>query len=241
MVAPGAGVVVSRPAWSPVGRVIHRATLPARRALLRRRLGRLALTEVEGVPLVVLPQVFHPGVFRTTGVLVRAMRLAGGIGRDTRVLDLGTGTGVLGVVAATLGAAVTALDINPDAVRCARINALLNRVDDRMTVVEGDLFDAVTARVDLVLFNPPFFSGPPSDAIDRAWRSVDVLDRFAAGLDGGLTPLGRALVAFSSHGDEARFLSVLGEAGLDVRRGHAEDLGDEIVTVFDIRRGRVQR
>jgi HemK-related putative methylase len=235
MVATRAGVVVSRQTWSPVGRVIHRATLPARRALLRRHLGRLTLADVEGMPLVVLPQVFHPGVFRTSGVFVRAMRLVGGIGPATRVLDVGTGTGILGVVAASLGAAVTALDVNPDAVRCARINAMLNRVDDRMNVVEGDLFEGATPLYDLVLFNPPFFKGPPADALDRAWRSVDVLDRFAAGLAGVLAPSGRALVSASSHANEPGFVSTLGGAGLHVRPAHAEDLGDEMVTVFEVR------
>jgi len=54
-----------------------------------------------------------------------------------------------------------AVDINPVAVRCARANAVLNGLDDRIHVLEGDLFDPLpgNARFDLVAFNPPFFRG----------------------------------------------------------------------------------
>jgi release factor glutamine methyltransferase len=217
-----------------VGRALHRATLPARRAVLRRRLGQLTVTDVEGIPIVVMPRVFHPGVFRTSGVLARAVRDAG-IVSGTRVLDLGTGTGVIGVVAAGLGATVTAADVNPDAVRCARINAILNAVDDRMTVVQSDLFDGVPGPFDLIAFNPPFFEGPPRDPLDEAWRSVGVIDRFAAGVGACLAPEGRALVAFSNHADQAGFVAAVSTAALVVRSLRAEDLGDEVVTVFEIR------
>jgi release factor glutamine methyltransferase len=222
--------------WSPLGRAIHRATQPARRAVLRRRhLGQLTTTEVEGIPLIVLPRVFHPGVFRTSGVLVRALRAHGSIGLGTRVLDLGTGTGVLGVAAAALGGAVTAVDINPDAVRCTRMNAILNRVDDRMTVFEADLFEGVGTGFDLVLFNPPFFDGVPRDHLDGAWRSVDARDRFVAGLAGVLAQGGRALLVFSNHGDQDGLLAAFRSRELVARTLVAVDLGDELVSVFDIR------
>ena len=52
------------------------------------------------------------------------------------VLDLCTGTGVLGVVAARAGAAVTAIDVSRRAVLCARLNARLNGV--RVEARRGD-------------------------------------------------------------------------------------------------------
>ena len=50
-----------------------------------------------------------------------------------------------------------AVDINPEAVRCAGINALLNHFEHKIEVRHGDLFAAVPAeRFDLIVFNPPF-------------------------------------------------------------------------------------
>ncbi len=57
---------------------------------------------------------------------------------------------------------VVAVDINPAAVRCAQINALLNQLEQRIEVRRGDLFAPVAGeRFDLVLFNPPFLRGAP--------------------------------------------------------------------------------
>ena len=62
------------------------------------------------------------------------------------ILDLGTGSGIGALFAARAGCLVTAVDINPEAVRCARINALMNRLEERVQVLEGDLFAPVAGR-----------------------------------------------------------------------------------------------
>jgi ribosomal protein L11 methyltransferase len=57
-----------------------------------------------------------------------------------RVLDLGTGTGILAIAAAKLGSpAVLALDIDPDAVAVAHENVLLNQVEDQVQAEVGTL------------------------------------------------------------------------------------------------------
>src|SRR5918998_1543964 len=59
-----------------------------------------------------------------------------------RVLDMGTGCGVNGILAARAGADVLALDINPEAVRAARDNARRNGVADRLEVRLSDMSSA---------------------------------------------------------------------------------------------------
>lgn len=227
-------VPAARWSWRRLRRT---AVLPLRRTLLRRRLGRLVVEHVEGIPLVVLPDVFNPGVFESSDSVVRALRQTLPPVARGRVLDLGTGSGVNAIAAALLGYDVVAADINPAAVRCARMNAIMHRVEARMDVREGDLFAPVAGeQFDLVLFNPPFFAGVPSSDLDRAWRSVDVLERFGAGLDGVLAPGGRALVVVSSHGGEARTLSALEAGGFSVTPVLVTDLGYEVVTIVEARR-----
>ncbi|BCS31749.1 hypothetical protein TBR22_A09530 [Luteitalea sp. TBR-22] len=219
-------------------RLAVRAALPVRRHFLRKRLGRLVCEEVEGISLVVLPTVFNAAVFGSSDVLVRALRAHARVsgGPRGRLLDMGTGTGIGAVAAAQLGYEVVAVDVNPDAVRCARINALQHRVEDRVRAVEGDLFAPLDGeRFDVVLFNPPFFDGAPRSTLDRAWRSVDVPERFGAGLPGALAPGGVGLVIVSSHGGRERTEGALRQAGLHVDAFLVEDLGYEVVTVLAAR------
>jgi ribosomal protein L11 methyltransferase len=58
----------------------------------------------------------------------------------SHVLDVGTGTGILGIACAKLGAkAVLCVDNDPLATKIAQENALVNRVEDRVTVVHRDI------------------------------------------------------------------------------------------------------
>jgi release factor glutamine methyltransferase len=100
-----------------------------------------------------------------------------------------------------------AVDINAAAVHCAAINASLSHLEEKIDVRHGDLFAPVAAeRFDLVVFNPPFLRGTPRNDRERAWRSSDVAERFAAGLGAHLKPGGSALVLLSTFGDAAGFL-----------------------------------
>jgi hypothetical protein len=77
-----------------------------------------------------------------------------------RTLDLGTGCGVLGLLAASHSERVVATDCNPRAVAFARFNARLNGMDN-VDCREGDLFEPVAdERFDLVVSNPPFVIAP---------------------------------------------------------------------------------
>ncbi|MCZ7569703.1 MAG: methyltransferase [Ardenticatenaceae bacterium] len=207
------------------------------RLFQRHRYRRLVLEEVAGTPILVLPQVFNPALFRSGAFLVGCLG-PDVISPSARVLDLGTGSGIGSVFAARWSGRVVAVDINPEAVRCARINALLNRVEERVEVRDGDLFAPVRGeRFDMVLFNPPYYPGQPRDALDWAWRSSDVHERFAAGLAGHLAPGGRALVVLSSDAGEGRWMDAFRTNGLSPRIFRQRDLINETITVYEVRRG----
>jgi len=165
------------------------------------RYDRLRIERVLDLPIVVLPTVANPKVLRTGAFF--ASRIDGRlVAPNAEVLDMGTGSGVCALFAARHARRVVAVDVNPGAVRCTTVNALLNQLDARVDARQGDLFAPVAGeRFDLVLFNPPFLAGAPKDARDAAWRSSDLPHRFAAGLAGHLHPGGTALVLLSSFGD----------------------------------------
>jgi HemK-related putative methylase len=201
------------------------------RLFQQHRFARLVVERVAGYPFLVLPMVFNPKLFRTSEVFVRVLdgRL---VPQGSRVLDMGTGSGVAAVVASQWAGSVVAVDANPEAVRCARINVMLNRVEDRVDVREGDLFSALgDERFDVVLFHPPYLRGHPGGHLDRAFFAGDVITRFAPELPEHLAPGGHALVLMSSDGDEAAFERAFAASGLSGEVVARHDLGNEVVTV----------
>ncbi|NPA49010.1 MAG: methyltransferase [Thermodesulfobacteria bacterium] len=93
---------------------------------------------------------FHP----TTKLSARLLAEAFEKERPARVFDLGTGSGVLALCAAKLGAReILAADIDPRAVREARANVLTNGYEEQILVVQGSLSCARRAFFDLLLAN----------------------------------------------------------------------------------------
>jgi len=105
-----------------------------------------------------------------------------------RVLDMGTGCGILGVIAAKRASDVVAVDVNPYAVRCAKKNTLINNVHNKVSFVQGDLFSPISEKTmfDVILFNAPYLPLEESERSDswisRAWSAGttgrEVIDRF---------------------------------------------------------------
>jgi release factor glutamine methyltransferase len=198
----------------------------------RRRHGRLVLERVAGRDLVVLPSVMNPHIFRTGAFLVEQLNEAL-VAPGSRVLDMGTGSGIAALVAAEWAREVLAVDINPAAVRCARMNVLLNEVEERVTVLQGDLFAPVAnERFDVVLFNPPYFRGQPEDGFDYAWRSENTVERFVAALPRHLAPGAHTLLVLSSDGDAPAFLRCFAHNGFRQDVVASRRMGPETLTVY---------
>lgn len=202
----------------------------------RRRHRRLVLEHFAGHPLVVLPEVFNPTLFLTTGFFASVLSPEL-VPSTATVLDVGTGSGALAIVAAQLARSVSAVDVNPDAVRCARLNVLLNRCEDRVSVEEGDLFGPFDGRrFDVVLCNPPFYRGSPRDLWDASWRAPDFFERFTGSLAAHLEPAGHALVLLSSTTDGDAFFSGCAIRGLATEVVRQHDVISETLTVYRVER-----
>jgi ribosomal protein L3 glutamine methyltransferase len=116
------------------------------------------------------------------------------------IVDLGCGSGCLGILCAHAfpGAQVTLIDIDPAAVRLARRNVVLHRMEDRVTVVQSDLFcELPTQRWDLVVSNPPYVDAADLAALPAEYRHEPVLG--LAGGDDGLGVVARLLHALPDH------------------------------------------
>jgi ribosomal protein L11 methyltransferase len=154
--------------------------------------------------LVVDRDAFGGGTHPTTdGCLAVLASLAPLTG--ARVLDLGSGTGILAIAALRLGAATArCVDINPEAVASARRNGVANGVDDRLEHRCGTVDDAGDGPFDLALAN---VGGEL--LLDRADRLVALVSR------GGKLVLSGLLAEYGD--DLAAAYGRLGCAALDRR------------------------
>ena len=217
-----------------IARLIGKAMAFGYRLAGKHRYDDFRMERVQGLPFLVTPSVFNPKVPRT-GEFLASVLNSNLVRSEDEVLDMGTGSGVGAVFAARYARRVVAVDINPAAVRCAGINALINGVENTIDVRHGDLFAPVQGeKFDLILFNPPFLRGAPTDDRDRAWRSSDVAERFAAGLRNHLRPGGCALVLLSTFGDGSQFLSEFRARGLGVSVFAERSFVNERLTVFRV-------
>lgn len=126
---------------------------------------------------------------------------------DEQVLDIGAGTGILGIVAAKKAHEVVAVDINPYAVQCSKENAILNGVHGKMAFILGNLFTPFNdrAKFEVILFNAPYLPTELDEEVSlltSAWQAGksgrDLIDRFIAEVSHYLNPQGRVLLMQSN-------------------------------------------
>ena len=179
-----------------------------RDGIVTRRIGRLVLTPTwlpvtAGPGEVVLAldpeSAFGSGEHGSTRaalvLLERHLRL------DDRVLDLGSGSGILAIAAALLGArSAIGIEVEEDALPIAEANAERNRVAERVTFLAGDAADlsAIVAPAELVCSN--------------ILRTVNTI--LLPTIKASLAPQGIAIFSGMEVAEKPLFLPVLGTAGL---------------------------
>lgn len=136
--------------------------------------------------------------------------------RETdRVLDMGTGSGINAILAASKSTDVLAVDLNPAAVAAATANAARNGVADRVTCRESDVFSSVDGMFDLMVFDPPFRWFAPRDMLEASMadENYGAMTRFVRTAGQYLSPGGRILMFFGTSGDIDYLYRLIDENG----------------------------
>jgi ribosomal protein L3 glutamine methyltransferase len=105
--------------------------------------------------------------------------------RTTRVLDLCTGNGSLGILAALAYPDITVqgLDISTDALAVAQINIERHGLEGRMTLAESDGLAQADGLFDLILCNPPYVNAQSMSALPPEFKAEPAI-ALAGGADG---------------------------------------------------------
>jgi release factor glutamine methyltransferase len=194
--------------------------------------------QAAGFRLTVRPTVFHPRFF------VSSQRFAEFIDgldlRGKRVIDVGTGTGILALAAGRAGAEnVVAADINPNAALNADENARSNGMGGRVVGLCSNLLAALAPRplFDVILSSPPKHAGEPRDLTDRGWHAGPAYRDVAALFDQArerLKPGGKLYVMVSSDSDLDLFGKLIDKAGFRAKLAHEYSIFIESFIIYEL-------
>jgi methylase of polypeptide subunit release factors len=152
-------------------------------------------TTIAGIEITVLPQVYPGGI--DSELTIEALGPVDGLS----VLDLCTGTGIIAVKAALSGAKqVLAVDLNPEAVKNAALNAEKFGLS-QIQVREGSLFEPVGALTfDVIAINPPYTGKKPGNKTEICFWDEDnnTTRQFFEQYKEHLNPNGKAFLAWAN-------------------------------------------
>ncbi|UCC59102.1 MAG: tRNA (adenine(22)-N(1))-methyltransferase TrmK [Candidatus Bathyarchaeum sp.] len=161
------------------------------------------------------------------------------------VLDMGTGCGILAVLAAEKAKRVVAVDINPYAIDCAIKNAELNSVKEKIDFRQGDLFQPIkpTETFSLIFFNAPYLPSEPHEErswIGKAWAGGQdgrkIIDRFVMDAPNFLVDGGRIQLVQSSRSDVNRTLTAFDEMNLKAKVAAQVKVPYESIVLIEVER-----
>jgi release factor glutamine methyltransferase len=164
------------------------------------------------------------------------------VDKNDVVLDMGTGCGILGILVAKKARRVVAVDVNPHAVRCAKMNAKLNGVAEKIETLQSDLFSSIkkNEKFDLIIFNAPYL---PSEMrkeknwVERAWAGGptgrQLIDQFISQAPSYLKKGGRILLVQSTLSDVEETVQKLGGRRFCVRVLAQEKVAFETIVVVE--------
>ncbi|GAC1316052.1 MAG: class I SAM-dependent methyltransferase [Collimonas sp.] len=196
-------------------------------ASLRELLGLIGAHEwrKKGVEIAALGERIHPhyGVYSPVRGEYIELVAAAPLPSTKLAFDIGTGTGVLAALLAKRGVQrVVATDMDPRALSCARENLLRLNLDNKVTLLQADLFPE--GRAPLVICNPPWIPARPSSPIEHAVYDPEsrMLRGFLSGLAQHLEPGGEGWLILSDLAEHlglrsrAELLAAIDTAGLQV-------------------------
>ena len=160
-----------------------------------------ALEKIGGFKFTVYPTVFNPTAFYSSeyfAKFISELEL-----NNKNVLDMGCGTGIISVFAASKGAKCLAVDINPMSVKAALTNSIQNNLKPNIESIESDLFDRVdrSRRFDYIFFNPPYYKGEPQKQREYAFKAgenFEVIKQFIISSKDYLAENGQIYLILSS-------------------------------------------
>jgi release factor glutamine methyltransferase len=190
--------------------------------------------DVLGRTYEISEHVFNPKYYYTSKFMAENISVA----PEDVVLDMGTGAGIQALTAAEKASGVTAVDINPEAVRFARKNVRSSGLENVISVLEGDLFTPLgpEQRFSVILFTPPYMDGKPKAGFEHALYDPDkkLIRRFFTEAGKYLEPGGYIQMLYSSVGGHEHALDIAEQLGWKGRLMAREETFTETFFIYKL-------
>ena len=162
---------------------------------------------------------------------------------NDKVLEIGSGSGIVSIKASIKAKSVDAVDINPHAIECTKRNIKLNDCDN-ITVKESDLFENISDKYDLIIFNTPYLPIEEDEKINddysKAWDGGadgrSIIDPFLEQVSDYLEDEGSIQIVQSSLSNNEKTLNYLNENGFDAKITANEHQFFEDITLISARK-----
>ncbi len=163
------------------------------------------MREVKGAKIEARNGVYAPAedTIIAAEILLRNMK-----GDGLKVVEIGAGTGALGIIAAMdkRVSNVIMSDISEKALQCAKENVRLNGVEGKCTLIKSDLFDKIKGKFDIIIFNPPYLPDDDEVKSGKNWWSggptgIELTKLFVEQAEAHLKSNGIIITAESSLAD----------------------------------------
>lgn len=199
------------------------------------------LTEFQGNNFIIYPDVFNPSFTKVSGFFVSEMEIRKG----DYVLDMFSGSGVIGILAAMRDASgVIGIDLSNIAVQCANENSAKYNLSEKVTFRQGNLWQAIDKddKFDVILANPPLLPVTPETVLEMAIADSPEMSTTIAFLNGCRQHLkdgGRVYMSFSNAcqvyvGDPVAFIErVSYDSGLRMNIKATRDVGYEVYRILE--------
>lgn len=172
----------------------------------KRKINKISEEKIDGKMFTVPPSVFNPKSYFSSEIFSRFIKNNLDL-NGKKILDMGSGSGILSIFAASKGAECVAVDKNPESVRITKENALKNNYNNQIAAIESDLYGNMKNgnKFDVIFFNPPYYKGNPGNYFEMAFKggeNYEVLESFFSSSDKYLEKNGKIYVIYSTDIDK---------------------------------------
>ncbi len=171
------------------------------------------------------------------------------VSQGDSVFEVGSGSGLIGLYLASLGANVVCSDINPIAVELIKKNFLLNQriIRGNFDIRTGDLFSVLDSKdsYDIIVFNPPYLptsnkdliggSGWFDKAVNGGINGLDVIERFINQLKDFLKKEGKVYFVSSNLSNSKKLEDLIKKNNFIFKIVNSCRFNDEILYVYLLR------
>ena len=173
--------------------------------------------DYNGIEILVKDKVFTPDfkITNSTNIILKNLPNI----KNKSILDLGCGTGIIGVYCSKHGAKVLCSDISDDAIENTKININWNKCKN-ITTIKSNLFENIDKRFDYIFANLPI--------LDEAWTELKIenlIQRFLIDSKKHINIDGEIYLVWASFGDVDLVESILKKLNYDYDCIKEEKLG----------------